>query len=399
MNEQRHATKTPARPRQRPRKRQHAPGRSVPGRRASRHGGRTAREGHGQLSPQQDAPVAPLILPAAAGLSLPRLTGIPTRYGVHTEVSEGARFALALLQAEIADADDFEAGADPSSFIARSLERLWAPRAIECFSLTYSFATVGDGFYFLIGLDEGSYLDFAPPALVCDRAHEQLGPSLLTHLHSYTPLLPAFTPEVCRDHIVCYHWEGWEEAENLLEMARCDLAYAEGVDEDSLSREEVETFADSHYFTPKRVDSLIDRRYQNPGRLSLEACAELCRRHGFANLTRACELLGELRRLTDALPECAREPYEYIDGCAPFGMVVTLQKEGAELDLVDEIFREHEQQAWQVGDFEPLYALKLDLDDLDSFIILRSALEVCKHMVELTQELYNTLEETACLYP
>ena len=68
--------------------------------------------------------------------------------------------ALALLQAEIVDADDFETGADPSSFITRGLTRLWVPGAIERFSLTYSFATVGEGFYFLIGLDESSYLDF-----------------------------------------------------------------------------------------------------------------------------------------------------------------------------------------------------------------------------------------------
>ena len=314
-------------------------------------------------------------------------------------MSEGANLALALLKAEIADADDFEAGADPSSFITRSLTRLWVPRTIERFSLTYSFATVGEGFYFLIGLDEGSYLDFAQAALVCDRAHEQLGPSFLTHLQAYTPLLPAFTPEVCREYIVGYHWEGWEEAENLLELARCDLAYAEGVAEDSLSREAVEAYADSHYFTPKRVDALIDRRYQNPGTLSLGACVELCRRHGLANLTRACELLTELRTLAGALPERAHELYEYVDGSQPFAMVVGLQQEGADLDLVDEIYREHEQHAWQVGDFEPLYALDVNLDNPDSLTTLRSALGTCKRMVELTQELCATLEVTACLFP
>ena len=314
-------------------------------------------------------------------------------------MSEGARLAFALLQAEIVDADDFETGADPSSFITRSLTRLWVPAATEHFSLTYSFATVGEGFYFLIGLDAGSYLDFAQAALVCDRAHEQLGPSLLTHLHACTPLLPAFTPEVCREYIVCYHWEGWDEAENLLEMARCDLAHAEGVDEDSLSREDVETYADSHYFTPKRVDALIDRRYQNPGKLSLKACEDLCRQHGFTNLTRACELLTELRTLAGALPECAHELYEYVDGSQPFAMVVGLQQEDAELDLVDEIYREHEQHAWQVGDFEPVYALKLDPGDPDSLATLKGALGTCKRMVELIQKLYDTLEATACLFP
>jgi hypothetical protein len=399
MNGQRNAAKASASSRQRQKKRQHAPGRGVPGRRASRHGGKAARAGHRQLPPQQDAPASPLVLPAAAGLSLPKLTGIPTHYGVHTDVFEGARLALALLQAEIIDADDYEGGADSSSFIARSLTRLWVPEGIERFSLTYSFATVGEGSYFLINLDEGSYLDFAQPALVCDRAHEQLGPSLLTHLHAYTPLLPAFTPEVCREYIVCYHWEGWDEAENLLEMARCDLSYAQGVDEDSLSAEEVATYAESHYFTPRRVDSLIDRRYQNPGTLSLEACAELCRYHGFTNLTRVCELLGELRTLTAALPERAQELYEYIDGSRPFGMVVGLQQEGAEIDLVDEIYREHEQHAWQTGEFEPLYALELDPNDPDSFPTLKNALEACKRMLKLTQELYETLEVSTCLFP
>jgi hypothetical protein len=251
----------------------------------------------------------------------------------------------------------------------------------------------------LISLDEGSYLDFAQPARVCDGAHDQLGPSLLTHLYACTPLLPAFTPEVCRDYIVSYHWEGFDEAENLLEMARCDLAQAQGVDGDSLSTEDVETYADSHYFTPRRVDSLIDRRYQNPGKLPLEARAELCRRYGFRNLTRACELLTELRTLTDALPERSQELYEYVDGCAPFGMVVSLQKEGAESDLVEETYREHEQHAWQVGKFEPVYALELDPGDPDSLTTLRSALGTCKHLLELTQKLYTTLEVTTCLLP
>ena len=171
------------------------------------------------------------------------------------------------------------------------------------------------------------------------------------------------------------------------------------MDEGRLSLEEVERYADSHYFTPKRVDALIDRRYQNPGTLSLEACADLCRPHGFVNLTRACELLTELRTLTGALPERAHELYEYVDGGQPFAMVVGLQQEGAELDLVDEIFREHEQHAWQVGDFEPLYALDVDLDAPDSLATLKSALGTCKLMLELTQELYATLEVTACLFP
>ena len=66
---------------------------------------------------------------------------------------------------------------------------------------------------------------------------------------------------------------------------------------------------------------------------------------------------------------------------------------------MDEIYREHEQHAWQVGEFEPLYALEVDLNEPDSFTTLRSALAACKRMVELTQKLYTTLEVTACLFP
>jgi hypothetical protein len=58
-----------------------------------------------------------------------------------------------------------------------------------------------------------------------------------------------------------------------------------------------------------------------------------------------------------------------------------------------------EQHAWQVGEFEPLYALELDPDEPDSFTTLKSALEACKRMVELTQELYTTLEVSTCLFP
>jgi len=330
-------------------------------------------------------------------------------------VSKGARLALGLLDAEIIDADDAEGDEDdrrkslwdPASLIERSMKRLWLPDKLERFSFTYGLTTLEDTFYFVLTLDEGSYLDFSHVAEVCDRAHEQLGPSLLTHLHACTPLTPAFTPEVCRDYIVSYHWEGFEEAENLLEMARNDLAYAQGVDEDSLSDEEVESYADSHYLTPRRVDSLIARRYQQPGGLSLEACAELCRRHRFTNLSSVCVLLAELRALKAELPERSERPYEVGDGYQPFGLVVGMPGgpseartlEGAEMDLVEEMFHEHEQSVWQGGEFEPVYALEVDLDEPGSLNTLREALETCKRSLELTQKLCDTLEATRCLFP
>ena len=314
-------------------------------------------------------------------------------------MSEGAALALALLDAEVIDEDDFTRGDDPASFIARSVQRLWLPDGLEDFGLTYTFATVDEQLYFLITLDEGHYLDFAPVAEVCDNVNDQLGPSLLMHLYAHTPLTLAFTPEVCRELIAMNYWEGFDDADYLLEQARADLAYAQGVDEDSLSAEEVESYADSHYFTPRRVDSLIEKRYQQPGKFSLEACRDLCRHHGFANLGRVCELLGELELLGETFPERSESFYELSDGYKPFAVVVGLQREGVEQDLVDEIFREYEQQVWQGGEYEPLYALEIKATEPGSLNTLKTALGVGKRSLEVTQKLYDTLEVTRCLFP
>lgn len=239
-------------------------------------------------------------------------------------MSEGAALALALLDAEVIDEDDFTRGDDPASFIARSIKRLWLPDGLEDFGLTYTFATVDEQLYFLIALDEGHYLDFAPVAEVCDNVSDQLGPSLLTHLYAHTPLTLAFTPEVCRD---------------------------------------------------------------------------LCRHHGFANLGRVCELLGELELLGETFPERSESFYELSDGYKPFAVVVGLQREGVEQDLVDEIFREYEQQVWQGGEYEPLYALEIKATEPGSLNTLKTALGVGKRSLEVTQKLYDTLEVTRCLFP
>lgn len=275
---------------------------------------------------------------------------------------------------------------------------MWVPAGMKRFSLDYSLATAFDQLYFLITLSGGDYLDFSQPACVCDRAHEALGPSLLSHLDAHTSLLPAFTPEACRAHVEMSYWEGWEEAEYLLELARSDLAHARRVAEASLSHEEVETYADQHYFTPNTVNGLLEPRYQQPGGLSLEQCGKLCRSHGYLNLTRVCELLGELRTLEEGLPERSESLYEQIEHYQPYGVVIGLPGEQSR-DLVDEIYGEYEQDVWNGGEFGPVYALEVDPNDPYSLITLRSALEVCKRMVELTQELYVTLEVTACLFP
>jgi hypothetical protein len=327
------------------------------------------------------------------------MAGVPTRYPVHTDVSEGAALALGLLDAEVIDEGDFVAGDDPASFIARSVKRLWLSEGLEDFGLTYTIATVDDQLYFLITLNEGHYLDFAPVAEVCDTVNDQLGPSLLTHLYAHTPLTPAFTPEACRELIAMSYWEGFDDADYLLEQARADLAQAHGVDEASLSDEEVESYADSHYFTSRRVDSLIDKRYQQPGRLSLETCRDLCSQHGFANLKHVCELLGTLEALGRNFPERSESFYEQFDGYMPYAVVIGVQHEGVEEDLVDEMFREYEQQVWQAGEYEPIYALEIDADKPGSLAALANVLEVGKRSLELTQKLYDTLEVTRCLFP
>lgn len=194
-------------------------------------------------------------------------------------------------------------------------------------------------------------------------------------------------------------WDGSDDAENLLEMARSDLAYAQRVNEDSLSDEQVASYADSHYFTPKRVNALIDKRYQRQGTLPLEACLDRCRHHTLPNLTRVCELLMKLRALSNQLPEPTRDFYAMNDSYHPFAVLLGLQPEGADHDLVDEVYREHEQAAWEGGGFDPVYVLEVLAEDPYSLTALRCALGVCKRSLELTEELYDTLEVTRCLFP
>ena len=397
MDGQSGVTKAPRSSRPRQERRQRTPGERVSQRRSGARGRAGTGASDQLLHPEQDAPVSPLVLPAPAGLSLPRLAGIPTSYPVHTDVGEGARLALSLLEARIIEADDFVKGHDPASFIARSLERLWVPRGIKRFSLDYSLVTAFDQLYFLITLSRGDTFDFSQPALVCDRVHEALGPSLLSQLDAATPLLPAFTPEACRAHIEMTYWEGWEDAAYLFERARSDLAYARRVTEESLSQEEVETYADQHYFTPNTVNELLEPRYQQPGRLSLEQCGDLCRSHGYPNLTRVCELLGELRTLARALPERSESLYGQIEHYQAYGVVIGLPS-GQSRDLVEEIYWDYERDVWNGGEFGPVYALELG-EDPETLVRLKRALRICQRSLELTEALYDTLEVTSSLSP
>ena len=337
-------------------------------------------------------------MPPAAGLSLPSLTGVPPLYAVDTDVREGARLTLGLLGAEVIDADDYREGDDSASFIERSIVRLWTPE-LTSFDYVYTFATVDEQLYFLIELGATHYLDFTPVKTVCDAVHQQLGPSLLTHLYRYTPLTPAFTPEVCREFIGMMYWEGFDDAECLLEQARDELAYSQNIDSGSVSAEEVASYADSHYFTPGRVDSLVEKRYQQPGTLSLAYCSRLCHRHRLEKLSRVCDILGHLERLSVSFPRSTGPLYEDTSDYGTFGAVIGIHNERTHEDLVSEMFGEVEQQQMAYGDLEPVYNQTLSLGDPDSLNTLRTALEAAKESLELTQHLYDTLEETTCLSP
>lgn len=182
-------------------------------------------------------------------------------------------------------------------------------------------------------------------------------------------------------------------------MARNDLAYALGVTEESLSDEEVETYADSHYLTPNHVESLLEERYRRPGSLDLAACRTLCSREACPNLNTVFELLGELEAFANSLPERAETFYERFEGEEPSALIVGLQRD-TERDLVKEIYGEHEDMVWNSGfDFAPVYALRVEVDDTLNLGTLRTTLETCKQSLELTQKLVSTLEVTSCLFP
>ena len=143
---------------------------------------------------------------------------------------------------------------------------------------------------------------------------------------------------------------------------------------------------------------MLEPRYQQPGRLSLEQCGELCRAHGYPKLTRVFELLGELRTVAEALPERSESLYEQIEHYQAYGVVIGMPN-GQSRDLVDEIYWDYERDVWNGGEFGPLYALEVDMDDPQTLVKLKTALGTCRRSLELTEALYDTLEVTSCLFP
>ena len=182
--------------RQRADKRKRTPHRGVSGGRARTRNRQAAKRSDQPLLREPNTAATPLVVPSAAGLSLPSLTGVPPLYAVDTDVREGARLTLGLLEAEVVDVDDHREGDDSASFIKRSIVRLWTPE-LTSFDYGYTFATIDEQLYFLIELGATHYLDFTPVKTVCDAVHQQLGPSLLTHLYRYTRRLPPPLPPKC----------------------------------------------------------------------------------------------------------------------------------------------------------------------------------------------------------
>jgi PRTRC genetic system protein F len=302
------------------------------------------------------------------------------------------------MNAGLIDMSDYCEDEDPATLIERALRRHLNVKNTGDLELSFVL-TVQEGLYYLlVHVEHGLYVDFSQGARALDAIHPQLGPSLLHYLSMVTPLTPAFTPQGCRQFIEWLHWEGWEDAENLLEMARHDLAYAREVEENSLGDVEVAAYADEHYFTPNRVNAQLEPRYQKPDVLSLEELADLCRRHGLANAGKVCALLQELAELTKRLPRFDGGYFERSDGSHPFGAVVTVRPQGVEDDLVSEILREYDESVWQSGEYDPSYVLAFEPEDPGSLLMLKDALHACRGILESTRTLFTTLEVISCLF-
>ena len=112
-----------------------------------------------------------------------------------------------------------------------------------------------------------------------------------------------------------------------------------------------------------------------------------------------CDVLGRLEHLSVSFPRNTGPLYEDTSDFGTFGAVIGIHNERTHEDLVSEMFGEVEQQQMAYGELEPVYNQALSLGDPDSLSTLRRALEAAKESLELTQQLYDTLEVTSCLSP
>jgi PRTRC genetic system protein F len=333
------------------------------------------------------------LLPAAARLALPRLTGIPTHYSVNNEEQATAEVALNMLHAGlVTEADDSELG--PSSVIGKAVTRILGD------SLTYpgldlEFRLIRqeetDLYYLPVFVEGTAVIDFDPATAVLDNIDVQLGPSLLGFVYRNLDLTPAFTPEVTRDYIQAHVWYGEEDDTALLEQARDELSQQFDGNPDAFDDDDVHDYAENHYLTVSQVNERLEPRYQEHGGLTLAECRTLCAQHPEA--LRVVASLEKLAELSKALPEHDTTINEEMDGEMPFSILVNL---GGEHDLVREIYGELEDMIYQSGmDFLPTYALMFDPHDPMSLETLKDALVTCRLILEQTSELCHALEDLA----
>ena len=363
---------------------------NVPG----RHPRRSPRQGTAEhdRTPGESRQTPTFVLPAAAGLALPRLSGIPTTFEIDNQQAETATLALKLLEHNLIEEGDGD-GTRPIEVLKNALLRSLGDGLKRTdLGLEFRLIRVAEhGRYFLlVFVDGAAVLSFDRAAAMFDALDPQLGPSILSHVYRTLDLSPAFTPEVAMDYIRCYVWHGEEDDIALLEMAREELEHQFNGDRQAFAEENVVAYASEHFLTIANVNERLDPCYQEKGTLSLRACARRCKKHGLHQALPVIEALERLGDLQGALPEPDREIYDLIEGEMPFGLIVTL---GGDNDLVREMYAEHEQIIWQSGmEFQPSYALAFDPNDPDSLDCLKDALVVCREVLQETNTLLNHLE-------
>lgn len=333
---------------------------------------------------------APLTLAADAGLTLPRLGGIPSTFRINNQEKAAAGVALKLLEAGLVqETDEIDLG--PSSIIQNALSRVLGdslsfPNLDLEFRLTRQEST--NCYYLLVFVDRSVIIDFDPVAKQLDAIHPQLGPSLLGFLYRHLDLTPVFTPEVTFDFIRMHVWYGEEGDSALLEQARDELSHQFDGNEDAFDEEDVRDYAENDYLTSRQVNERLEVRYQEKGTLSLDECRELCQKNPQSlRLITALEALGKLSR---ALPYNDQTAYDELDGEMPFSLIITV---GGEHNLVREIYGELEDMIFQSGiDFLPTYALAFDPDKPESIHTLKDALVTCRRILEQTNALCYALE-------
>jgi hypothetical protein len=282
---------------------------------------------HGSPAPDRTAgetrETPTFCLPADAGLTLPRLGGVPTRYTINNEEKCAAGVALNMLTHGIVnEADDSELG--PSSVIGRAVARILGT-GLTYPGLDLEFRIIrqaGTDLYCLLVFVESTVvIDFDPATAVLDKIDVQIGPSLLGYVYRNLDLTPAFTPEVTRDYIGMHVWYGEEDDTALLDQAKDELSHQFDGNENVFSEEDVRDYAENHYLTVRQVDEQLEPRYQKHGGLTLAECRRLCERQ--PKVLRVVTALEKLNDLSRALPKHDSSINDEMDGETPFSRDLT----------------------------------------------------------------------------